>query len=80
MARSPLQPPRCTNPHIAEHEVARASAALGVIAHHPAPIASVHGVTSPQRQNEAANREPRRQAFARKFAASAFKSARWGHS
>jgi hypothetical protein len=76
------QPQGCNNsiPHIAEQEVARASAALGVNAHRPAPNTGVRGVAPPRPQKEAANRDPRPQAFARKVAASAFKAARWGRS
>jgi hypothetical protein len=67
-------------PDITEQDIARVSAAIGVDRRRGAPAANKH-IASPQRyEDKGEAKATRRKALARKFAASAFGTARWGRS
>jgi hypothetical protein len=80
MTRLPLQPQRSNNSAlgITQQEIAHARAALGVTAQLPAANNANVIVANPRRQLRDADRDRDRCDFARRLAASAFASRRWG--
>jgi hypothetical protein len=67
-----------TLPDITTQDIEHARIVLGLNNRGGRPAASKHAVSPRPRKKNVGTQEPRRKMFARKLAASAFRTARWG--